>query len=56
MRDNIEKRLHRVRILLQKGNAKCPYSNDCVKVTNCYRCNIFYEKCSIYLQNLEQKK
>ena len=51
MRFDIEKRLHRVGISLDKSNVKCPYAKDCDKASNCGRCNEFYKKCSIYIQN-----
>ena len=52
MRSEIEKRLHRVKVRLDKKDIKCPYSKHCDKAQNCSRCNKFYGKCSIYLQNL----
>ena len=51
MKPEIEKRLHRVRISLDKSNIECPYSIDCDKASNCGRCNEFYKKCSIHIQN-----
>ncbi len=50
MRNEIEKRLHRVKITLDKSDIKCPYSQDCDKAANARRCNDFYAKCSIYLK------
>ena len=53
MRDEIEKRLHRVKISLDKSEIKCPFSKKCDKAANCDRCNLFFEKCNIYKQNLK---
>ncbi len=44
----IEKRLHRVTIKLDKNNIKCPKSKICIEAENCGRCNEFYTKCSKY--------
>ncbi len=49
MRFEVEKRLHRVKIKLNKGDVKCPNSNHCYNAENCYRCNKYYDKCSFYL-------
>jgi hypothetical protein len=46
-----EKRLHRVKIILNKDNIKCTYSKSCTSAENCYRCNIYYNKCVIYIKN-----
>ena len=51
MRPEIEKRLHRVKIALDCENGKCPQSKSCQNVENGDRCNIFYEKCSFYLND-----
>jgi hypothetical protein len=51
MRLEIEKRLHRVGIRADKKKVKCPFSNKCKKTENCYRCNEFYTKCTIYKKN-----
>lgn len=48
MKNDIEKRLHRVMIKLNKRDVKYLYSNFCNDAENCIRCNQFYEKCSIY--------
>lgn len=53
MRDEIEKRLHRVKITLNTDDIKCPYSHNCDKAANEKRCNEFYEKCSFYRQKKE---
>ena len=53
MRDEIEKRLHRVKIALDKSDIICPISKNCDTATNCDRCNIFFKKCSIFNQNLK---
>ena len=55
MKREIENRLHRVRISLDKSNVICPKSKECDKASNCGRCNEFYEKCSIYIQKKEGK-
>jgi len=49
MRDEIEKRLHRVMIKIPKKGYKCPYSKDCDNAENSVRCNVFYDKCSRYI-------
>ncbi len=51
MKNEIERRLHRVKISLDKSNVECPYSKACDIATNCDRCHKFYRKCSIYLKN-----
>jgi len=51
MRYNIEKRLHRVKIALDRKNVTCPQSKNCQDAENCGRCNIFFEKCSIYVND-----
>jgi len=42
----IERRLHRVMIKLEKINVRCPYSKNCYSSENCSRCNVFFDKCS----------
>ena len=49
MKYDIERRLHRVTIKIDKGVIKCPYSVDCVGAEKGYRCNQFYEKCSRFV-------
>lgn len=51
MRPEIENRLHRVKIMLEKKSVICPISNKCSLAENCARCNEFYKKCSIYIDN-----
>ena len=53
MRYEIEKRLHRVKITLDKEDINCPYSKNCDKATNCMRCNKYYLKCSKYKENVK---
>jgi len=48
MRYEIEKRLHRVKINLEKKDINCPYSKKCDKATNCERCNNYFKKCTLY--------
>ncbi|TXT62692.1 MAG: hypothetical protein BAJALOKI3v1_520022 [Promethearchaeota archaeon] len=50
MNDRVEKRLHRVKIQLKGADIKCPYSNECGKSIDGKRCNKFYKKCAIYIQ------
>jgi hypothetical protein len=50
MKHEMEKRLHRVRISLDKSRVKCPLANECDKAVNCDLCNEFYKKCSIFIQ------
>lgn len=45
MRSNIEKRLHRVKIELEKKEVTCNYGNLCDTAENSERCNHFYFKC-----------
>ncbi|MHA1915662.1 MAG: hypothetical protein ACW986_09020 [Promethearchaeota archaeon] len=45
MREDIGKRLHRVRITPVKNIISCPKSKHCGYAENCTRCNIFYRKC-----------
>ena len=45
MRSNIEKRLHRVKIELEKKDVVCIYGTLCDTAENSERCNIFYSKC-----------
>ncbi|MEJ2279576.1 MAG: hypothetical protein P8Y70_17815 [Candidatus Lokiarchaeota archaeon] len=46
MRNEVEKRLHRVKINLKSENVKCPKSFNCNKEKSYNRCNIFFQKCS----------
>ena len=48
MKNEIEKRLHRVMIKLDKTSIKCPYAEDCKSAESCKRCNLFYTKCAIF--------
>lgn len=48
MRYNVEKRLHRVMIKLDKNNISCPLAKDCIDAENCIRCNQFFRKCSLF--------
>jgi len=50
MRDDIEKRLHRVMIRIPQQGYKCPYSKDCDSAENSARCNVFYHKCSKFIE------
>ena len=51
LRDDVEKRLHRVKIAFNKIEIKCKYANQCSKAENCDRCNKFYLKCTFFKQN-----
>lgn len=53
MRENVEKRLHRVKIEPSQEDVSCPHSGFCRKAQNCLRCNEFYRKCHLFL-NLEE--
>ncbi|MFX0008492.1 MAG: hypothetical protein ACFFA7_14705 [Promethearchaeota archaeon] len=46
MRNEIEYRLHRVMIKLEKKSVACPIAEECVSAENCSRCNYFYRKCT----------
>lgn len=48
MKNEIEKRLHRVMIKLDKKSITCPYAKDCISSENSYRCNLLYQKCTIF--------
>jgi hypothetical protein len=48
MREEVEKRLHRVAITLEKDKIICPKSRDCVHAKKIPRCNKFFEKCGIF--------
>jgi hypothetical protein len=48
IRIEIEKRLHRVKILSGKNNITCPQSKTCDIAENCLRCNNYFEKCMKY--------
>ena len=50
MRLNIEKRLHRVKIELDKSTVLCKFSNSCDLAENCKRCNEFFSKCVKFKQ------
>jgi hypothetical protein len=52
MREEIEKRLHRVSIRIRDNNIKCPLSQHCEQAENGHRCNEFFLKCSKY-ENLK---
>jgi len=45
MRLSIEKRLHRVKIELDKSTVLCKFSNACDLAESCKRCNEFFIKC-----------
>ncbi|MFX1308191.1 MAG: hypothetical protein ACFE9M_00670 [Promethearchaeota archaeon] len=46
MKIEIEKRLHRVMIKIDKKGIICPYAIECLSAENCNRCNVFYKKCA----------
>ncbi|MFW9820950.1 MAG: hypothetical protein ACFFE5_15185 [Candidatus Thorarchaeota archaeon] len=46
MRNELENRLHRVMIKLDKKEVLCPNAVECLNAENCIRCNIFYQKCA----------
>jgi len=48
LRNEVENRLHRVKITLNKKEIACPYSQQCNKAEGGARCNNYYEKCSVY--------
>ncbi len=52
MNNEVERRLYRVMIKLNKGNVKCPHSKQCIHPEICNRCNIYYGKCSVYIENV----
>ena len=56
MRNDIEKRLHRVKIHFKGTNVKCDFSKQCDVAQEGDRCNLYYTKCSNYLhfKNISQ--
>lgn len=50
MRDEVEKRLHRVAIKLEKVEILCDFSSICIHAESCPRCNEFFLKCNPYLK------
>lgn len=54
MKEDIEKRLHRVKIELKKGEIRCPHSKDCKSAENAPRCNTFFRKCKIYKKKFKK--
>jgi hypothetical protein len=56
MDNEIEKRLHRVMITLEKGNVMCPYSKECLRAETCGRCNDFYQKCALFHDFISDSK
>jgi len=51
MNNEVKNRLHRVMIKSIKGSVKCPHSKQCIQTEICRRCNIYYGKCSVYIEN-----
>ena len=49
----MEKRLHRVKIKLDRKNVKCPNAKYCAEAESCDRCNVFYEKCAKFTKKKE---
>ncbi|MFX0020688.1 MAG: hypothetical protein ACFE9S_00060 [Candidatus Hermodarchaeota archaeon] len=56
MRNDIENRLHRVMIKLDKKEITCPNAIDCLSAENCSRCNNFYRKCAIFTDFISSSK
>ncbi len=56
MKNEVEQRLHRVMIKLDKKSILCPYANDCTRAENCNRCNVFYHKCFIFTNFISESK
>jgi len=48
MRNDVEKRLHRVKINFDKKDIKCPNSRSCDKAVYCERCNGYFKKCTLF--------
>ncbi|MFX1570610.1 MAG: hypothetical protein ACFFCV_19905 [Promethearchaeota archaeon] len=48
MRNDVEQRLHRVMIKVDKNNIVCPKASNCLNAENCNRCNMFFHKCTIF--------
>ena len=45
IRREIEQRLHRVKILIESKSVICPKADNCLKVENSPRCNLYFKKC-----------
>ena len=56
MRNEIESRLHRVMIKLDKNGIICPYAVECLSAENCSRCNDFFRKCVKFANFFSYKK
>ncbi len=56
MRNEIENRLHRVMIKLDKNGIICPYSVKCLNAENCSRCNEFFQKCNRFADFISKTK
>ncbi|OLS20510.1 MAG: hypothetical protein HeimC3_40240 [Candidatus Heimdallarchaeota archaeon LC_3] len=50
MKYEIERRLHRVKIELDKKVVRCHFSKECDIPENSYRCNLFYQKCTKFIK------
>ena len=50
MRSEVEKRLHKVAIKLEKFEILCDVSDICIHAESCPRCNEFFLKCNTYLK------
>ncbi len=56
MRNEIENRLHRVMIKLDKTAIICPYAAVCLSAENCIRCNEFFQKCAKFTNFISNSK
>ncbi len=56
MGNEIEKRLHRVMIKIDKKGIVCPNAKDCLNAENCNRCNQFYLKCTLFNNIISRSK
>jgi hypothetical protein len=56
MRNEMQKRLHRVKIKLDKKKVICPYTGRCLNAENCSRCNEFFSKCAKFADFISESK
>ncbi len=56
VRNEIQNRLHRVMIKLDKKQITCPYAIECISAENCSRCNKFFRKCAKFTGFISDSK
>jgi hypothetical protein len=55
MREEVEKRLHRVAISLEKDKLICPKSKNCEHAKKTKLCNKFFKKCGIFKKHIKER-